>query len=389
MKTCQELMNDSKTKLEKEAKARRMKTCRELMNESKKKEEKEANAKNHKATRKRKMVEDSEGFKENQRNQRKRLREIEKANCGRLERLRKFRHAIKYGAIFVCSSCHQRLFENGVTLITNKFAEDVEGKKPGLFKDCITEEEQFIKKKSGSYICHTCKVTMKKGKMPCMSVKNGLLLMKLAHPSMKLSEIENNLIAQNILFQKIFLLPKSRMSAVKDRLVNVPVSAADVINTVKSIPRTPQEAGLIQVRLKRRLKFKNYHQQEYIDPKKIFGMLEHLKKSGHPYYQSFDNFNTYRKRCKTNPKNQNLKSPRKVKLQFVSETETEAIIDLNRSSQNNEHLIPHGKEEEPNCDSDEEEQYVKKDPIRKFQLSQPNSTSTSTSTGVGVRLNNG
>ena len=70
MKTCQELMNDSKKKIEKEAKARRMKTCRELMNESKKKEEKEANAKNHKANRKRKMVEDSEGFKENQRNQR-------------------------------------------------------------------------------------------------------------------------------------------------------------------------------------------------------------------------------------------------------------------------------------------------------------------------------
>jgi hypothetical protein len=193
-----------------------MKTCRELMNESEKKIEIEAYAKNMKANRKRKIAEDVEGFKENQRNQRKRLREIGKANCGRLERLRKFRHAIKYGAIFVCSSCYQRLFQNGVTLITSKFTEDVERKKTGLFKDCITEEEQFIKKKSGSYICHTCKTTMKKGKMPCMSVKNGLSLMKLAHPSLKLSEIENNLIAQNILFQKIFLLPKSRMSAVKD-----------------------------------------------------------------------------------------------------------------------------------------------------------------------------
>ena len=66
-----------------------------------------------------------------------------------------------------------------------------------------------------------------------MSIKNGLFLTKLNDPDTKLSEIENNLIAQNIIFQKIFLLPKSRMSAVKDRLVNVPVAPADVINTVK------------------------------------------------------------------------------------------------------------------------------------------------------------
>ena len=117
-KACRELKNESEKKIEQENNAKRMKTRQELMNDSKKKIEKESDAKNHKAIRKRKMVEDSEGFKENQRNQRKRLREIEKANCGRLERLRKFRHAIKYGAIFVCSSCHQRLFENGVTLIS-------------------------------------------------------------------------------------------------------------------------------------------------------------------------------------------------------------------------------------------------------------------------------
>ena len=76
--------------------------------------------------------------------------------------------------------------------------------------------------------------------MPAMSVKNGLFLVKLDDPDTKLSEIENNLIAQNIVFQKIFLLPKSRMSAVKDRLVNVPVGPADILNTMKNIPRTPK-----------------------------------------------------------------------------------------------------------------------------------------------------
>ena len=143
---------------------------------------------------------------------------------------------MKYGAIFICSSCHQRLFENGVSLITSKFKEDLEKKNPGLFRESTEEIIQFIKKKPQSYICHTCKENLTKGKMPCMSVKNALSLSPIANQDLKLSEIENNLIAQNILFQKIFLLPKSRMSAVKDRLVNVPISASDVINTIKNIP---------------------------------------------------------------------------------------------------------------------------------------------------------
>ena len=131
-----------------------------------------------------------------------------------------------------------------------------------------------------------------------MSVGNGLTLTKISNPDMKLSEIENSLIAQNIIFQKIFLLPKSRMSAVKDRLVNVPVRPNDIINTIQSIPRTPREAGLIQVKLKRKLKYKNYHKQEYIDPQKIFKVLEYLRKSGHPYYQFYDDYNVFKKRCR-------------------------------------------------------------------------------------------
>ena len=69
---------------------------------------------------------------------------------------------------------------------------------------------------------------MKSGKMPAMSIRNGLQLTKLDDTDLKLSEIENNLIAQNIVFQKIFILPKSRMSAVKDRLVNVPIGPTDI-----------------------------------------------------------------------------------------------------------------------------------------------------------------
>ena len=88
------------------------------------------------------------------------------------------------------------------------------------------------------------------------------------------------------------------MSAVKDRLVNVPIAAGDVINTMMNIPRTPKEAGLIQVKLKRRLKYKNYHKQEFIDPNKIFKILKYLKDAGHPFYQFYDDYSLYKKRCR-------------------------------------------------------------------------------------------
>ena len=68
----------------------------------------------------------------------------------------------------MCISCHQRLFEKGVTLITDNFKQDIETKEPGLYANSVEEIKQHIKTKPGTYICHTCKETLKKGKKPCM-----------------------------------------------------------------------------------------------------------------------------------------------------------------------------------------------------------------------------
>ena len=85
-------------------------------------------------------------------------------------------------------------------------------------------------------ICRTCKMHLSKGKVPAMSVANNLGLVRLPNSSFKLSELENNLIAKRILFQKIYQLPKSRMSGMKDRLINIPIYEQDVINTIENIP---------------------------------------------------------------------------------------------------------------------------------------------------------
>ena len=105
-----------------------------------------------------------------------------------------------------------------------------------------------------------------------MAAANGLNVVH-CDEGLKLSELENNLIAKRIMFQKIYQLPKSRMAACKDHLINIPIGSDDVINTLSNLPRTPKEAGLLEVKLKRRIEYKSTHQQAYIDPNRIYDAL--------------------------------------------------------------------------------------------------------------------
>ena len=90
------------------------------------------------------------------------------------------------------------------------------------------------------------------------------------------------------------------MAGVKDRLVNVPVHESDVMNTVKLLPRTPQEAGIIPIKLKRKVEYKNTHKEEYVSVPKIKAALKTLKTLGHKYYQFLDELeiDDYESRCK-------------------------------------------------------------------------------------------
>ena len=101
--------------------------------------------------------------------------------------------------------------------------------------------------------------------MAPMSNQNGLQLISLKdHPELSLSELEQQLIAPNLIFQKIVLLPKSRWSAMKDKTVSVPISTSDVSETLTKLPRTPSDAQLAVVQLKRRLNFPGIHNQQYV-----------------------------------------------------------------------------------------------------------------------------
>jgi hypothetical protein len=131
--------------------------------------------------------------------------------------------------------------------------------------------------------------------MPACSHKNNLHLF--ATETMEelcLTELENCLIARNILFQKFVQLPKSRWTATKDHIVNIPIFDKDIINTIETFPRTLDEAGIVPVQLKRKMEYKNTHLEQYVSIKKIFKALKTLKLLGNKYYQFVPEFENYK-----------------------------------------------------------------------------------------------
>ena len=93
-------------------------------------------------------------------------------------------------------------------------------------------------------------ISAQHAKKQCYKAKFQQWLKSMLTPikeSCNLTELENNLIAQNINFQYIFNLKKSRWAATKKQMISIPVTSTNVLNTIKQLPRLPSEAGLILV----------------------------------------------------------------------------------------------------------------------------------------------
>ena len=216
-----------------------------------------------------------------------RRRKAQRLNSTIQGRMRIFRDEVKNGPIHSCLSCKRCLYDHSVIPITpNHQAElrkTLNSICENLFEETIAE---FPNAEQLSYLCFTCKNHLFKGKMPPMCHSNNLENYNFDEtPWMKLSELENSLIARDLVFMKIVQLPKSRMSALKGQEVNIPLTESDIKNTVSQLPRTPDEAAVIPVQLKRKQAFRNAHLKEYISPSKIKKSLETLKSLGHKHYQ--------------------------------------------------------------------------------------------------------
>ena len=264
-----------------------------------------------------------------------------KRKIGSWERFKRFRTATRYGPIFICSSCHQKLFEHQVISLDESFEKEINEKYNEAFTKNVDEKVKVsilvqvrneVRDKGLNYICKTCKRFLIKGKMPKLNKNNGLNVDIIPEGIPNLTELESNLIAKNLIFQKYHKMPKSRWSGTHDRLVNVPIHDRDILNTIEKLPRTPAEAGIIPLpvtaNLKRKMEYKNNHIQQIINPTNVYKFLNFLRDSGHPSYQFFNSRDSFEARCEEeDPSGYCLLYPEYENLQTPQDQGTENVED--------------------------------------------------------------
>ena len=180
--------------------------------------------------------------------------------------------------VFPCICCHRDLYPRSVVEVTETLI------------NFLTKENlmQFVtpdlKLQGKSYICRTCKKHLLGSKMPPMCIKNALGVSERPLCMKKLKQLEKQLIKKSLPFIKIRQLPKTRMEVANDRIINVQIPDDDIVKTVTALPRTKDNDGFINLKLKRKMEYKTYHKFETVRPDLIYEALLFLKEN-HPEYK--------------------------------------------------------------------------------------------------------
>ena len=266
--------------------------------------------------------EDEEKVKKDQRDRKEKSRK--KISTNAKNRLERFREDVMYGPLFICICCHGKMFRHSVQEANEQLMNKIEQKIPitsvitdmNVLTRIVTEYSHnpwslANKKKKDEigtrYICTYCVSYLKSGKMPSTCVMNSLQLQdtdsQLKKQDLWLTELEASLISNNLIFHKIFSLPKSRWTGLTGKVINVPLTSEAINNTLVQLPRTPTSAGLISLTFKRMKDMKNSHKKQLINPDKIFRMLQKLKELGSPYHQNLLTPEEFKNECGKNDQN--------------------------------------------------------------------------------------
>ena len=221
-------------------------------------------------------------------------------------RILNFRHECQYGPIFVCICCMRILFRRGVKKISALYKASLEGS--GMIKHLQTEDlpspknkskiqnlknkqkrkeirfKEALKVQEGHFLCNNCCLYLEKSEMPPICAKNSLEYSKIPD-CLQLTNLERQLVCKDLVFIKVRELHPTRMEAMNDYVINVPIEDDDIVKTVTSLPRTEKNSGMITLGLKRDMVYKTYHKLEMIRPDKVYEALLYLIEN-HPSYHS-------------------------------------------------------------------------------------------------------
>ena len=180
-----------------------------------------------------------------------------------------FQSKIKEGPYYICSVCNRLLYRKTVIHLNKE-----------IYKsqlNVFTDVKSFDDKQ---YICRTCHTKVLKGNVPCQAVCNKLCVDELPPELSLLEKLEQILIAQRIVFEKIIVMPKGQQRKIKGAICNVPVECDQ---TCKILPRPPERSGIIMLKLKRKLEFRGHVYFQAVRPEVVLNALNWLKVNN-PFY---------------------------------------------------------------------------------------------------------
>jgi len=183
-----------------------------------------------------------------------------------------FQNKIREGPFYICTVCHRFLYKRSVVILVRaKYKLDY------LFTGKVSYD-------NNEYICKTCQNKITKQKIPCQAVYNKLVIDDAPAELQCLEKLEQILVAQRIVFEKIVIMPKGQQRKVKGAICNVPV---DCDQTCKVLPRPPETSGIILLKLKRKMQYTGHVYFQPVRPDVISNALFWLKKNN-PLYADID-----------------------------------------------------------------------------------------------------
>ena len=179
-------------------------------------------------------------------------------------RIEKFMKFSKEGPTFVCVICNRRLyFRTAIQFDPKKY--DI------AMADLVHQVSASQK----SYICRTCRSSLKKSQIPEQAVSNILKIFPVPDELKKLNKLELALIYRRILFKQIAIMPKGRFPKLKGSICNISIHVNEITNI---LPHGADSNGLVIVKLKRKLSFRGHVYFETVCPESINQALLYLKK---------------------------------------------------------------------------------------------------------------
>ena len=176
--------------------------------------------------------------------------------------IEQFKKKIKEGPYYTCCVCNRTLNRKSVIkLITSSYPS----------QDIFKIQSSFDGRE---YICKTCHSNAVKGRLPCQAIVNNLYVDDVPTDLENLQKLEQIIIAQRIVFEKVIVMPKGQQRRIKGAICNVPIECDQTCNI---LPRPPERSGIILLKLKRKLQFRGHVYFEAVRPEFVVTALNWLK----------------------------------------------------------------------------------------------------------------